>query len=60
MIQVGLCDDELSVLNQLQILLDRYRVERNQDMVYGAFQSPVDRAGDAVRHFVYGRADAGT
>ena len=42
MIQVGLCDDELSVLNQLQILLDRYRVERNQDMVYGAFQSPVE------------------
>lgn len=42
MIKIALCDDELSVLNELRILLDRYRVERNQEISYAAFQSPLE------------------
>ena len=39
--KIAFCDDELSVLNDLRILLDQYRVERNQDISYTAFQSPL-------------------
>lgn len=42
MIKVAFCDDELSVLNDLRILLDKYRVERNQEIEYAAFQSPLE------------------
>ncbi len=42
MIRIAFCDDELSVLNELRILLDRYRVERNQEIEYTAFQSPLE------------------
>ena len=41
MIKIAFCDDELSVLNELRVLLDRYRVERNQEIEYAAFQSPL-------------------
>ena len=41
MIKIAFCDDELSVLDELRILLDRYRVERNQEIEYTAFQSPL-------------------
>ena len=42
MIKIAFCDDELSVLNELRILLDQYRVERNQEIEYTAFQSPLE------------------
>ena len=42
MIKVAFCDDELSVLNELHILLDKYRVERNQELEYTTFQSPLE------------------
>lgn len=42
MIKIAFCDDDLSVLNELRILLDRYRVERNLEIVYTAFQSPLE------------------
>ena len=42
MIKIAFCDDELSVLNELRILLDQYRVERNQEFSYTAFQSPLE------------------
>ena len=32
MIQIGLCDDDLAILGQLRVLLDRYRVERNAEI----------------------------
>ena len=38
MIKVAFCDDELSVLNELSVLMDRYRVERNREIGYIAFQ----------------------
>lgn len=42
MIKVAFCDDELSVLNELRVLLDKYRVERNQEIEYTTFQSPLE------------------
>lgn len=42
MVKVAFCDDDPSVLNTLQVLLDRYRVEKNQEIDYTAFHSPLD------------------
>lgn len=42
MIKIAFCDDELSVLNEISVLLDQYRVERNQEIKYTAFHSPLD------------------
>jgi len=42
MIRMVFCDDELSVLNQLSILIDKYRVERKLEIEYAAFHSPLD------------------
>lgn len=42
MIKVAFCDDDLSTLNELNILLDQYRIERNMDIMYAAFQSPLE------------------
>lgn len=42
MIKIAFCDDELSTLNELHILLDQYRIERNKDITYAAFQSPLE------------------
>lgn len=42
MIKIAFCDDEMEVLHQMNELLDRYRVERNEDITYAAFQSPFE------------------
>lgn len=42
MIKIGFCDDDLSILSEISVLLDRYRVERNQEIVYTAFHSPLE------------------
>ena len=42
MIKVAFCDDDLDVLNEIRVFLDRYRVERNEEISYTAFQSPLD------------------
>ncbi len=42
MIKIAFCDDELSVLNELRIFLDQYRVECNQDIEYTAFNNPIE------------------
>lgn len=42
MIKVALCDDELSVLNEIGVLLDEYRVEKNLEIAYTAFNSPLE------------------
>ena len=49
MIKIAFCDDELSVLNELSVLLDRYRVERNREIDYTAFQSPLELLSEIVR-----------
>lgn len=42
MIKIAFCDDDMEVLHQMNELLDRYRVERNEDITYAAFQSPFE------------------
>ena len=42
MIKIGFCDDELSVLEEIRGLLDRYRMERNLEIAAVAFQSPME------------------
>lgn len=42
MIQIACCDDDISVLQQLTSLLDRYRVARSREISYAAFHSPLD------------------
>ena len=49
MITVAFCDDDLSVLNELRILLDQYRVERNCEITYTAFRSPLDLLAEIER-----------
>ena len=49
MIKVAFCDDDLSVLKELSVLMDRYRVERNQDITYAAFRSEERRVGKECR-----------
>ena len=43
MLKIGFCDDDLSVLKELQVLLDHYRVEKNRELVYTAYQSPLEQ-----------------
>lgn len=42
MIKVAFCDDELSMLNEFQVLLDGYRMKQNREIDYTAFRSPLD------------------
>ena len=42
MIKIAFCDDDMEVLHQMNELLDRYQVERNEDITYAAFQSPFE------------------
>lgn len=49
MIKLAFCDDEISVLNEISIFLDQYRVERNQEIDYIAFQSPINLLAEIER-----------
>ena len=49
MIKIAFCDDDLSVLNEIRVFLDRYRVERNQEIDYTAFHSPLDLLAEIER-----------
>ena len=49
MIKMAFCDDDLSVLKELSVLVDRYRVERNQNITYAAFQSPLELLAEVER-----------
>lgn len=42
MLKVAFCDDDLSILEEIAILLDKYRVDRNQEIEYAAFNSPFE------------------
>ena len=46
MLKIGFCDDDLSILKELQVLLDHYRVEKNRELVYTAYQSPLELLAD--------------
>lgn len=42
MIKIAICDDEISILNEISILIDKYRIERKQEIVYVTFHSPLE------------------
>ena len=42
MIKIAFCDDDLSVLKELSVLMDKYRTEKNQDIVYTSFNNPLE------------------
>ena len=42
MIKIALCDDEPSILDELHVLFEQYRGERNGHLTYKAFQSPLE------------------
>lgn len=42
MIKIGFCDDDRSVLEQIQILLEKYRADRDLEAEYMAFRSPIE------------------
>lgn len=42
MAKIAFCDDEISMLNKLQVLLDEYRVDRNREIEYTAFCNPLE------------------
>lgn len=42
MLKIGFCDDDLSILKELQVLLDHYRVEKNRELAYTASQSRLE------------------
>lgn len=49
MIKLAFCDDEISELNEICIFLNQYRVERNQEIEYTAFQSPIELLAEIER-----------
>ena len=53
MIKIAFCDDDPSMLDELHILLDQYRMEHNRDVTYAAFQSPLELLADIEKgtHF---------
>ena len=53
MIKLAFCDDEISALNELRILFDQYRVDRNEDIEYTAFHSPLDLLAEIERGVRY-------
>lgn len=42
MIKIALCDDDLSALNEMKVLLGKYYTEHNREIVYEAFRSPLE------------------
>lgn len=42
MIKVAFCDDDLSALNEVRVLLDRYCADRNQEIVFMSFHSSLE------------------
>lgn len=42
MIKVAYCDDEVSALNEIRVLLDRYCAKHNQEIGCTAFHSPLE------------------
>lgn len=49
MVKVAICDDELSILSELSELIRKYRVQHNQEIVYTAFQSPLELLNEAEK-----------
>lgn len=53
MVKIAFCDDDLSVLNELRVHLDQYRVERNHVIDYVIFNNPLDLVAEIERGVRY-------
>lgn len=42
MIKVAFCDDDLSMLNEIDVLLGQYRLEHKREIAYTTFRSPFE------------------
>mgnify|MGYP000069630084 FL=1 len=42
MLKIAFCDDDLEILKELGILLDKYKAERDEDLTCTVFQSPLE------------------
>ena len=64
MLKIAFCDDDLEILKELGILLDKYKKERDEDLTCTVFQSPLEllaAIGERVffRYFIFGHFNAG-
>ena len=49
MIRVAICDDDISMLKQMQGFLDRYGREQNQEIIHTSFLSPLELLAEIER-----------
>lgn len=49
MIKAAFCDDDINALGEMQVFFDRYRRERNREIVYTAFHSPIELMAEIER-----------
>ena len=46
MLKIAFCDDDLEILKELGILLDKYKKERDEDLTYTCLLYTSDAADD--------------
>ena len=49
MIKAAFCDDDIPALKEIRGFFDRYRRERNREIVHTAFRSPLDLLAEIER-----------
>lgn len=49
MIKAAFCDDDINTLGEMQVFFDQYRRERNREIVYTAFHSPIELMAEIER-----------
>lgn len=49
MIKVAFCDDEMSMLNEINVLINQYRERCNQEIVYVSFSSSLELLAEIER-----------
>lgn len=49
MVKIAFCDDELSVLDELKVLTDKYCIERSKKIEYDSFSNPFDLLSEIER-----------
>lgn len=49
MIKAAFCDDDINALGEMQVFFDQYRRERNREILYTAFHSPIELMAEIER-----------
>ena len=49
MIKAAFCDDDINALSEMQVFFDQYRRERNREILYTAFHSPIELMAEIER-----------